>query len=185
MTVEEKLNFFKNELNLIKNENVRKFVEIILSNTGDWFYKDPASTSGKYHPKFSLGEGGLVRHTRAVVYFILEFQKTMLFLDKKYNDYLIAAAIMHDIRKHTAEGKFVENHAREAHNLVLETQKENPELISEKESQFIANMISTHMGIWGKKQCERAPQKSWEILLHLADYTASRREIDLNIFNNE
>ena len=33
------------------------------------FWTMPASTSGKYHPAHSLGQGGLIRHTRAVVLF--------------------------------------------------------------------------------------------------------------------
>ena len=61
---------FKNELELIKDEKLRAFTEFYLSNrVPSYFWEIGASASGKYHPPFSQGNGGLVRHTKAVVYF--------------------------------------------------------------------------------------------------------------------
>lgn len=31
------------------------------------FFTQPASSSGKYHPSYALGVGGLVRHTKAAM----------------------------------------------------------------------------------------------------------------------
>ena len=51
-----------NELNYIKDENFRNNIEKILNSLPEYFWKVAASSTGKYHPEFSLGEGGLVRH---------------------------------------------------------------------------------------------------------------------------
>lgn len=55
---------FRCELSKIKDENIKKSTEYILNLLPDYFYTMPASTSGKYHPEFSLGEKGLVRHVK-------------------------------------------------------------------------------------------------------------------------
>ena len=66
-----KSKYFEREIALIKNEDYRKFIIDYLDNEcPSYFWEIGASSSGKYHPKFSQGEGGLVRHTKAVVMFI-------------------------------------------------------------------------------------------------------------------
>jgi HD superfamily phosphohydrolase YqeK len=178
MITEEKIASFATELSGIKDEKLKKFVENILDGTGDWFYHDPASTSGKYHPKYALGDGGLMRHTKAVVYWVRELWRTELFdVTERQCELLSAAAILHDIRKHTATGSYIANHARASYNLVMEVQEKNPDLLSKSEAQYIADAVSTHMGVWGVKDGERKPTTDAEKLLHLADYCASRKEI--------
>ena len=58
---------FNKELTYIKNpkyrENAKKLIELL----PDYFYEVAASSTGKYHPEFALGEGGLVRHTKVAV----------------------------------------------------------------------------------------------------------------------
>lgn len=183
MTKEEKLACFTNELASITDVKLREFVETILNETGDWFYHDAASTSGRYHPKFALGDGGLVRHTRAVVYWVKELSRSEMFnVNTHQTDLLIAAAIMHDIRKHTATGGYIAKHARAAYDLVVETQTKLPDLVSADDVKYIADAISTHMGIWGVRDGERKPTSDSEKLLHIADLMASRKESILEIF---
>lgn len=178
MTNEEKISCFAFELSEIKDENLKKFLTIILEGTGDWFYHDPASTSGKYHPKYALGDGGLMRHTRAVAYWAKELCRTELFdVNERQGELLYVAAILHDIRKHTASGGYIQKHARAAYDLILATQAEHPELLSKEDAQYMADAVSTHMGIWGVKDGERKPTSDAEKLLHIADYSASRKEI--------
>lgn len=184
MTREEKLNYFGYELAMISNLKLREFVEIIIDGTGDWFFHDAASTSGKYHPKYALGDGGLARHTRAVVYFVNELSRSEMFdVNEAQVGLLIAAAIMHDIRKHTANGGYVQKHAREAYNLIISEQEKYPNLVSVEDAKYMADAVSTHMGIWGVKDGERKPTSDSEKLLHLADLMASRKEIALEIFD--
>lgn len=65
--MEGKSTVFQKELNLIKDTNLRDFIAICLDNAPDYFFEMPASSTGKYHPEYTLGEGGLVRHTKAAV----------------------------------------------------------------------------------------------------------------------
>lgn len=58
---------FNTELNYIKNDRIRSSMEVLISKIPDYFYKEAASSTGKYHPAFSQGEGGLLRHTKAAV----------------------------------------------------------------------------------------------------------------------
>ena len=58
---------FKKELNYINNSRIKKSLIIMINKLPDYFFEVPASSTGKYHPKFALGEGGLVRHTKVAV----------------------------------------------------------------------------------------------------------------------
>ena len=47
---------FERELNLIVNQDLRMTVKCYMEEaTPDYFWTDGASSSGKYHPKFSQG----------------------------------------------------------------------------------------------------------------------------------
>ena len=50
---------FEKELELICSDEIRKMVELTLEKVPEYFYTIPASTTGKYHPAYSLGVGGL------------------------------------------------------------------------------------------------------------------------------
>ena len=83
---------FERELNLIVNEDLRMAVKSYMEEaTPDYFWTDGASSSGKYHPKFSQGEGGLVRHTKAVVMFAEELLRmsSYAYMREEYKDYVI------------------------------------------------------------------------------------------------
>ena len=93
---------FNTELNYIKNDRIRSSVEVLISKIPDYFYKEAASSTGKYHPAFSQGEGGLLRHTKAAV----KIANTLLNNDtigykftKDEKDLIILALIMHDTVK--------------------------------------------------------------------------------------
>lgn len=56
-TTEQRLSLFESELASIKNPEYRRFLEDVLAAADDYFFDMPASTTGKYHPTFALGEG--------------------------------------------------------------------------------------------------------------------------------
>ena len=67
------IKLFEREINLIVDEDLRMAVKSYMEEAvPDYFWTDGASSSGKYHPQFAQGEGGLVRHTKAVVMFAEE-----------------------------------------------------------------------------------------------------------------
>ena len=96
------IKLFERELELIVDEELRMVVKAyLLERVPDYFWTDGASSSGKYHPKFAQGEGGLVRHTKAVVMFAEELLRmsSYAYMRDAYKDYAIAACIVHDTMK--------------------------------------------------------------------------------------
>ena len=57
-------------LNTIINEDIKEFAIVLLEDMPDYIWHVGASSTGKYHPLYSLGEGGLMRHQMAVVRFL-------------------------------------------------------------------------------------------------------------------
>lgn len=68
LTAEQKVAVFKKELSYIESPIVRTIVEDLLSEVPNYFFEIPASSTGKYHPDYALGKGGLVRHTKAAAF---------------------------------------------------------------------------------------------------------------------
>jgi len=59
---------FEEELKLIKNSKIKKFIFYIIKEyCQDSFWTMPTSSSGKFHPVIVNGEGGLVRHIKLCV----------------------------------------------------------------------------------------------------------------------
>ena len=75
-----KTDCFFEELNYIKDENIKKSTEVMISKIPDYFFKIEAASTGKYHPEYACGEGGLVRHTKAVVRIAVELFNIYKFL---------------------------------------------------------------------------------------------------------
>ena len=95
---EDRLKMFANEIGDICDKDLKELATELIANADDYFFTVPASSSGKYHPPFDLGCGGLVRHTRCVAFMAMSIAEShcMSTLDR---DSLIVAAIAHDIKK--------------------------------------------------------------------------------------
>ena len=63
-----KLKYFKKEISYIKDESKKRAIEYLIKLLPEYFFTIPASSSGKYHPKFANTVSGLVKHTKAVLY---------------------------------------------------------------------------------------------------------------------
>ena len=89
-----KSKYFEREITLIKNEDYQGFIKHYLDYyVPKYFWEIGASSSGKYHPQFSQGEGGLVRHTKAVVMFAEELLRmsSYMYMSDEHKDYIIMA----------------------------------------------------------------------------------------------
>lgn len=171
---------FENEINLIQSEDYKMFVKFYFeSYVPHYFWNIGASSSGKYHPKFSQGEGGLVRHTKAVVAFCNELLNlsTYAYMKDEYKDYAIMACLFHDTVKYGFEydKKEYSNHARNASENVAKAwfeyfEKPAPELL--------LMAIKAHMGQWEQNKADR-PFTNLDRLVHMSDYIASRSFIDI------
>ena len=180
--------FFEREINLIVNEELRMAVKSYMEEaTPDYFWTDGASSSGKFHPAFSQGVGGLVRHTKAVVMFAEELLRmsSYAYMKDEYKDYVIAACIIHDTMKYGL-GEFdkseYKNHARNAAIAFSEYCMESgPDYYC---SDFLLNAIRSHMGQWSTEREDR-PFTSIDRCVHMADYMASRNFIDIPSITEE
>ena len=94
---------FEKEINYIKNERYKKNAEVLIDMLPDYFFKVPASSTGKYHPSFALNEKGLVRHTKVAVKIAHELLENNCigynFKDEE-KDLILIALMMHDGLKH-------------------------------------------------------------------------------------
>lgn len=179
---------FERELNLIVNEDLRMAVKSYLEEeTPDYFWTDGASSSGKYHPSFSQGCGGLVRHTKAVVMFAEELLRmsSYAYMREEYKDYVIAACLLHDTKKYGFTNEIdkseYKNHAVNASKAFADYAEQ---VMDYKPHFLLLNAISSHMGQWSTEKEDR-PFTSVDRCVHLADYIASRPFIDIPIITDE
>lgn len=172
MTERERV--FKREISLIRNEQLRNFLCFCLDRVPEYFFHIPASSTGKYHPPYSLGEGGLVRHTKAVVQWYEDLQR---WWEEPTEDEAIIALVLHDSHKNglgeQGEGKYtIKNHAEVAAAKVKEWGVEYG--INSLTLNKICEGISGHMGVWSSCFASR-PKTQFAKKCSLADYCASRK----------
>ena len=63
----DKVKTFEKELEYIVDDNIKESAKTMIELLPDYFFHEAASSTGKYHPSYALGDGGLVRHTKAAV----------------------------------------------------------------------------------------------------------------------
>ena len=161
---------FSYEVAQIDNDEIRNFVKMTLDNVDPIHRIKPASSTGKYHPKYAAGEGGLIRHTKVVVRNIIELIRATPAIECE-KDELIAAAIIHDMWKYP-EGRDHEF-----------TAFDHPALGGQwcKDHGFdtIGRLVAAHQGIWTTSRQmpgfeNEQPRKFDEWCLHYSDLLASR-----------
>lgn len=183
----DKIAMFSKEIESIVDDDLRKLATEVIACADDYFFTIPASSSGKFHPSFSLGEGGLVRHTKCMVY-MTKCLCESFDIDEYKRDMLMVAALAHDIKKQgdctEGLGYTVHEHPVLAARYVCEVYFASDITIPGGVVSLIADMISSHMGKWGSdpkfigdKTPLPMPQTDCEKILQAADYLASRKEI--------
>ena len=180
----EKHLYFEREINLIKDENWRAVVADYLDRfVPAYFWMDGASSSGKYHPTFSQGEGGLVRHTKAVVMFAEELLRmsSFMYMKEHWKDYVIIACILHDTAKYGTQD---EPNKDEYRNHAPNASKAFNEYCDGEAPELLLNAITGHMGQWSTDKDDR-PQTPIDRCVHLADYIASRAFMDIPVITEE
>lgn len=172
---------FASELTLISDETLRGMVRDYMNESVPaYFWHIGASSSGKYHPCFSQGEGGLVRHTRAVVMFLNELMQMSSYacMKQEYKDYAFAAAIIHDTCKYGMSDE-MDKSAFKAHDKNAASAFEVFCLErGYRTSELLLGAVRAHMGQWAGDPADR-PFTSIDHAVHMADYMASRSFIDI------
>lgn len=181
-----KVEKFENELEYIKNEIFKADICYLIDGLPDYFFEVPASSTGKYHPKYALGEGGLLRHTKAAVRIAYELLSDPL-IGNKYTEeekeLMIMGLMIHDGLK---SGKEKSQYTKVEHPLiVVDYIKENRKNLgmSDENLNFLCDVIVSHMGVWNKdfdgNEVLPIPKTKYQNFVHMCDYLASRKSIIL------
>lgn len=181
-----KSDIFNKELGLIDNNAYKNNAKILLELLPDYFYQIPASSTGKYHPSFALGDGGLVRHTKVAVRIANEIIIGKTLGDKFNNDekdLILIALLLHDGLK---EGKIKEKYTRFDHPLLISEfirQNKDKTTFNNDEIDLLSKMTASHMGIWNTNPYSDVvlpiPSTKYEKIVHMCDMLASRKFIDV------
>ena len=158
------------EVAQIDDDDIRNFVKMTLDNVDPIHRIKPASSTGKYHPKYASGEGGLIRHIKVVVRNVIELIRATPAVESE-KDELIAAAIIHDMWKYP-EGRDHEFTAFDHPALGGQWCKDHG-------FETIGRLVAAHQGIWTTSRQmpgfeNEQPRKFDEWLLHYSDLMASR-----------
>ncbi len=195
---------FEKEIAYISNETLQNIVRDTLNAAPEYIQTIPASSSGKFHPKTDLGEGGLVRHIRAVTAIAKNIIDTDIFKNIAlgvgaddyetiviYADIALAACILHGCMKSddTPKHSTVFDHPLKAANLFKETAKK---YITKENMNYmkviiplVHSCIAAHMGQFNTAPYAKGivlpkPKLGIEQFVHICDYIASRKFLDFN-----
>ena len=191
----ERLNIVQSVLNTFENDDIKDFAIVLLDNLPEYIWRVPASSTGKYHPAYSLGEGGLMRHQIAVVRFLnffLELEQYNKIIHSRERDLLRVAGLIHDGRKSGSQSDYERSkYTKFDHPLQMAAviRSYDGKYLNHNEIELIAHCIESHMGSWNvdKKtgECLPKPEDLHQELVHLADYLASRKTLTMDFENIE
>lgn len=192
---EERMKLVEPILNTFENEDIKQFAIVLLDSLPEYIWHVPASSTGKYHPQYSLGEGGLMRHQMAVVRFLnffFELEQYQKVITSRQRDLMRIAGFVHDGRKSGSQEDFEKskftrfNHPKLMADIITSY---TGKYLNPEELEFIAKAINSHMGQWNsdKKTNIELPKPSniYEEFVHLADYLASRKTLTMDFENIE
>ena len=173
---------FEVELSYLKSYRIKNACLEMSKLLPDYFYEVPASSTGKYHPSYSLGEGGLLRHSKAAMRIGYELLQDPSIGDKYTSDekdLMLMALLIHDGLK---SGNPQEKYTRFDHPILMADYLMDCEEslgLEVEEIEFLGDVIKTHMGVWttdynGNEVLEK-PKTKYQNFVHMCDYLASRK----------
>lgn len=184
---------FEKELELIHNNKIRQTTSQILCHMPKWFMKEGASSTGKYHPQYAQGEGGLYRHTCAAVKIFADIIELEQNKDVYYcRDWGIAALVLHDMCKYGYDDKPTKytqfKHPLLVREWLKHLQLQDANIVNDEYINNVCTLVESHMGQWNTNKYEPEvilpkPESKSQQLVHLADYLASRKYLEVK-FND-
>lgn len=188
----DKVSFFEKEYTYIQNKNYRESLKTMVNLLPDYFFLVPASSTGKYHPEFSLGDSGLVRHTKAAVRIAYELLKNNVIgsqFSSQQKDLMLMALVLHDGLK---SGLEKQKYTQVEHPLLVSNYiKENKDklTLTDEEIRFICECIESHMGEWNKDfndvEVLPIPKNKYQKFVHMCDFLASRKFLNIKFEAND
>lgn len=177
-------NYFEKELALIKNSIIKEIAIEGVALLPDYFYHVPASSTGKYHPNYALGDGGLYRHVQAAVGIAVDLFRIYNFSPDD-QDLIVASLILHDGWKQGENGSGNTTHTHPIVASRILREKIKPD--GQQKLDFlevICSSIESHMGSWTTSKWDKTVlpsiQTDMQFFVHLCDYLASRKDLEFN-----
>lgn len=182
---EERLKLVRPVLDTFENEDIKNFAIVLLDDMPDYIWHVGASSTGKYHPAYSLGEAGLMRHQIAVVRFLnffLELEQYNSKLTSRERDLVRLSGLVHDGRKSGSQEDYEKSkYTRFNHPVLMANavRSFDGQYLNHEEIELIADTISKHMGQWNTDKKTNVelpkPNNKYARMVHVADYLASRK----------
>lgn len=170
------------ELGYLKIAKVKNACLEVIKLLPDYFFVVLASSTGKYHPDYALGDGGLLRHSKAAIRIGYELLSDPAIGDKYTElekDLMLMALLIHDGLK---SGLEKEKYTRFDHPLLMaDFLMDNEEVLGleVEEIEFLGDVIKTHMGPWTKdysgNDVLEKPKTKYQNFVHMCDFLASRK----------
>lgn len=178
-----KVEVFEDELVYIENEDIRDSLRIMIEKIPDYFFTIPAASTGKYHPKYAQGDGGLVRHTKAAVRMAYELYGIYKF-PQRTKDLIIMALVLHDsVKKGEEESKYtLFDHPLIAGEFIKKYKDELK--LTKEDIDFLVECIASHMGRFNTSEYSDVilplPKTPEQKFVHMCDFLASRKVINID-----
>jgi hypothetical protein len=187
MPVLTKRQLVENELNLISDERVREGMWEIVDILPEYFFTIQSSASGRFHPDYAQGKGGLLRHCKTAMRIGYDLIRDKALCPPGLTDIgkelILVAIFVHDGLKHglTDEGKTRFDHPLLMQKFLLDNAGHIPSLTHD-ELVFMGSVIATHMGPWTVDKTTgevvlKEPTTAAQKFVHLCDYLSSRKVI--------
>jgi hypothetical protein len=172
----DKQNTFSTELSYIINEDIRNWTIKAINSLPTYTFTIAASSTGKYHPNYALGSGGLIRHIKAATGIAYNLFQLYNFTDEQ-KDIIIVALILHDGLKNGINNSPFTVHD---HPLIICNHLRQQEFFNDiTQAEQICEGISSHMGQWATNKKSKVvlplPETEVQKFIHLCDYLASRK----------
>ena len=173
---------FLDELGYIKDENYQEALLNIINMLPEYWLEEPASSTGKYHPEYALGKGGLLRHSKAAMRIGYELLNNPCIGDKytdREKDLILMSLLVHDgLKLGLPQEKYTRfDHPILMGKFILDHKDEIG--LNEEDATFMNDVIKTHMGPWttdydGNEVLEK-PKTKYQNFVHMCDFLASRK----------
>lgn len=187
---------FAPELSSIHSPAVKYIMERMLDAAPKYFWQIPASSTGKYHPDYSLGKGGLVRHEKGAIKIARELlgHPSLFSFSQFEKDCAICALAVHDIAKSGMTDELKGEYTAHEHPLLvrklaesigLDKECHSPEAMDGLAEAYdtIMTAVASHMGPWTSNNRSAIvlpePQTELERFVHLCDYLGSRKFLEV------
>ena len=144
------------------------------------FWTAPASSTGKHHPRFSLHEGGLVRHSMAVLFIARDLCRPWGIDSEVGLSVVSLAAAFHDSFKGGTGDEWTEtvgDHPALAAQMLSRYADEEMDAMGRAVVMLAAKAVAQHMSMWSEPQVLPIDSIDGDFaqVVATADYVASRK----------